>query len=77
MQRQCVTELRATITSAPSIHEVKDEKPRNDKPNINGMDLQTNLKIFIRQINERLQFMKSIQGTHLDIHYSIFYLKVN
>ena len=52
----------------------KNEKPTNDKPYINGMDLQINLKISIRQINERLQFTKTIEGTHLNIQYSIMLL---
>jgi len=37
-----------------TIHEAKDQKPTNDKPNINGMDFQIILKKFIKQINERL-----------------------
>jgi hypothetical protein len=37
-----------------TIHEAKDHKPTKDKPNINVMDLQVILKIFIKQINEGL-----------------------
>jgi hypothetical protein len=50
----------------------KRSKPTNDKPNINGIDFHINLKKFIRQIKEeRLQFVKTFEGTYLEIQYSI------
>ena len=51
-----------------TIHDEKDQKPTNEKPNVNGMDFQIILKKFNKQLNGRLQFMKTIEGTHLDIH---------
>jgi hypothetical protein len=45
-----------------SIHQEKDQKPTQDKPNINTIDFQENFKNFIRQIKERQQlFMKTIE----------------
>ena len=63
MQRQCVKDSYVGDT----VHEAKNQKPTNDKPNINVMDLQVILKNFIKQIKERLQFMKTIEGTYLNI----------
>ena len=55
--------------------ESKRSKQTNDKPNINGMDFKINLKKFIKE--ERLQFMKTFEGTHLNIQYPIMLLIIN
>jgi tRNA U34 2-thiouridine synthase MnmA/TrmU len=58
-----------------SIHQEKDQKPTHDNPNINTIDFQNNFKNFIRRIKERQQlFMKTIEGTHLNIQHSIMLL---
>ena len=57
-----------------TIHEAKDQKPTNDKPNIYDMDFHINLKNFIRQIKQRLQLMKTIEGMDLNIQVSVMLL---
>jgi hypothetical protein len=74
MRNQKMTSQTSMVWTYKLTSKVKDEKPKNDKPNINGMDLQINLKIVTRQINGRLQFMKTIEGTHINIQYSIMLL---
>ena len=50
-------------TSTIAIHRAKDQIPTNGKPNINGLDFWIYIKNLIKQIKERLQFMKTIEGT--------------
>ena len=62
-----IYEMSKDATFLVVIHKAKDHKPTNDKPNISGMYFYINLKKIIRQIVERLQFMKTIEGTYLNI----------
>ena len=54
--------------------QAKDQKLTNDKPNVYDMAFHINLKNFIKQIKERLQFMKTIEGTDVNIQDSIMLL---